>query len=405
MKNKLTSVIAIIGLALAGAGAWWWQNQAGAPTMSAETGKAVQAPPAKDGPGGGAAKPVAVEVGKAQRQRLVEATEAVGTLRSVRSVVLRPEVSGRVMAIGFRDGARVRKGQLLVQLDDTLLRAQLRQAQAQAGIARTQVQRNRDLAAQNFVSSNAVDQSAAALEVAQAQVAVVQAQIDRMRLLAPFDGVAGIGQLVVGDFVRDGAELARLEDTSRLWVDYRMPERDVTRVRPGLEVEVVLDAVPGRRFSGRVVALDAQVDSDGRALLVRAQLDNPGGLLKPGMFARTRTTIGARDEAIVVPEAALVPQGGEQYLIKVVDGPKGKVSERLRARLGARMAGKVEILEGVADGDTVVVAGQERLMRGEAQAVRIVQIGAAPAGKAAGPAAAGSDPAASGGASAPRPAA
>lgn len=402
MKKKLVSVIAVAGLALSAAGAWWWQN-AGKPAATPAAPSAGAAP--TRGPGGGG--PVAVEVGRAERMRLLDTTEAIGTLRSVRSVVLRPEISGRVTALGFRDGQRVRQGQLLVQLDDTLLRAQLRQAEAQAGIARTQLQRNRDLAAQNFVSSNAVDQSAATLEVALAQVAVVQAQIGRMRLLAPFDGQAGIGQLVVGDFVRDGTELVRVEDMSQLWVDYRMPERDVGRVRTGLGVEVTVDAYPGRSFTGRIVALDAQVDSEGRALLVRARLDNPDGLLKPGMFARTRTTIGARDAAVVVPEAALVPQGGEQYLVKVVDGPQGKVSQRLRAQLGARVAGKVEVLDGVAAGDTVVVAGHERLMRGEAQPLRIVQIGAtAPAGKSAAPqaAASGAGAPASAAASAARPA-
>jgi membrane fusion protein (multidrug efflux system) len=311
---------------------------------------------------------------------------AVGTLRARQSVVVRPEVSGRVVQIGFADGQRVRAGQLLVQLDDKLQAAQLQQAQAQAAIARTNLQRNRDLLAQNFVSQSAVDQSAASLEVAESQVALAQAQLARLRIVAPFDGVVGIRSVNVGDFVKDGADLVPLEDTTSMWVDYRLPERFIPRVRPGQPVEIVLDAAPELRLRGRVEALDAQVDAGGRSLLVRARLDNPGGVLKSGMFARTRTVFDSRPQALLVPEEALVPQGDKQYLFKVVDGPGGKTSQRIEARLGVRVPGRVEVLEGVAAGDLVVTAGQGRLLRGDPQPLRVIEIGAAPA--APGPAAA-----------------
>lgn len=386
MNKKLTTLLAIAGLAAAAGLAWWLQSAPRPPGAGA---------PASARPGaGGPGAPVAVEVGTVRRLTLVDATEAVGTLRSRQAVVLRPEVSGRVAAIGFAEGQRVRRGQLLVQLDDTLQRAQLRQAEAQAGIARTELQRNRELVAQNFVSQSAVDQSAAALEVAQAQVALAQAQLARMRIEAPFDGQAGLRQFDRGDYVKDGADLVNIEDSSQMLVDYRLPERYVARVRPGLAVEVTLDALPGRPFAGRIEALDSQVDADGRSLLVRARLDNRDGALKPGMFARARTTLGARENALVVPEEALVPQGGKQYLIKVVDGPQGKQSQRIEAQLGVRIAGHAEVLQGLAEGDLVVTAGQARLMRGDALPLRIVQVGAArppavPGSAASAPAAAG----------------
>src|SRR6187431_2872305 len=174
---KRVQVVAVIGLALLAGAAWWWQNK---PRAASESGSAKGAPTgagvaAAPGGAGAAGGPVVVEVGKVLRQRIEEDAQAVGTLSSRQSVMLRPEVSGRISRIGFSDGQRVRRGQLLVQLDDSLQSAQLRQSEAQAGIARTNLQRNKELVSQNFVSQSVVDQSTAALEVAMAQVALSKA--------------------------------------------------------------------------------------------------------------------------------------------------------------------------------------------------------------------------------------
>jgi membrane fusion protein (multidrug efflux system) len=307
--------------------------------------------------------------------RLSDDVSAVGSLRSLQGVMLRPEVSGRIAKLGFVDGQQVKRGQLLVQLDDTLQQAQLKQAEAQASIARTNLQRSRELLAQGFVSQSAVDQNVANLEVANAQVALAQAQLERMRVLAPFDATAGIRRADVGDYLKDGADVINLENLEALHVDFSLPERYVTRVRAGQAVEVSLDALPGKVFKGRVDALDSQVDTDGRALLVRARVENPGALLRPGMFARPRVVFATRENALVVPEEALVPLGGKQYLYKVIDGANGgKVAQRVEARLGLRLPGKVELLEGVAAGDVIITAGQSRLERGDLQPVRVIDL-------------------------------
>ncbi len=325
-----------------------------------------------------------MEVGKVVAMTLEDDAQAVGSLRSRQGVMLRPEVSGRIASLGFSDGQRVRRGQLLVQLDDTLQQAQLKQAEAQASIARTNLQRNRDLVAQNFVSQSAVDQSAAVLEVAEAQVALTKAQLARMRIVAPFDGIAGIRSVDTGDYVKDGADLVNIEDLSQVLVDFRLPERFIARVKTGQSVEVGLDALPGQRFTGRIDALDAVIDANGRSLLVRARLDNPGGVLKSGLFARTRIVFAKRENALVVPEEALVPQGGRQYIFQVIDGPNGKVSKRIEARIGLRLPGKVEVLEGLAADDLVVTAGQARLGRGDPVPLRVVDISRPGGGRPAG---------------------
>ena len=379
----LHTLVAAAGISVAGGLAYWYQNKSDATVLgSAATptaGGSAAARPAVAGsrPAGGAspaAGPVSVEVGKVETMSLQDETSAVGTLRSRQGVMLRPEVSGRISRLGFVDGQRVKRGQLLVQLDDTLQQAQLQQAKAQASIARTNLQRNRELVAQNFISQSAVDQTGSALEVAEAQVALAAAQLRRMSILAPFDGLAGIRLINMGDYVKDGADLVNVEDVSAMAVDFRLPEGVISRLKPGQEVDVSLDGLPSQRFKGKVDAVDSQLDANGRSLLVRARVENTQGLLRPGMFARARIVFDVRQQAVVVPEEALVPLGGKQYLIKVVDGPGGKVSQRIEARIGLRVPGKVEILDGLSAGDVVVLAGQARLLRADGLALKVLDL-------------------------------
>ncbi len=405
--KKLHTVVAVVGIVAVGTAAWWYQRggtverkEAGAAAGVMAQGSASAAgrgaggaagPGAAAGTGGG---PAAVEVGKVEVLRIEDDAQAVGSLRAVQTVIVRPEVSGRITKLGFTDGGRVRKGQLLVQLDNTLQDAQLKQALAQSSIARTNLQRSRELQAQNFVSQSAVDQNAAALEVAEAQVSLARAQLSRLAIMAPFDGVVGIRSVALGDYVKDGADLVSLEDRSRMWVDFRLPERFVGQTKVGQAVEVALDAMPGKPFAGKVEALDALVDANGRSLLVRARVDQPGAELKSGMFAKARIVFAVRERALMVPEEALVPQGGKQYLIKAVPASSGAapavsgngagpalVSQRLEAKLGVRQAGKVEILEGLSPGDLIVTAGQARVMRGDALPLKVIDIGKPPPGR------------------------
>ena len=383
--KKLRWVVVTLAMAAALLAAYWLQNRSVPKVQGVPSSAAASTPTTP--PSGERSGPVAVEVSKVEAVDLKDETQAIGTLRSKQGVMLRPEVSGRVKQLGFSDGQAIKRGQLLVQLDDALQAAQLQQAQAQAGIAQTQLQRNRELLAQNFVSQSVVDQALANLQVAQAQVALSQAQLARMRITAPFDGAAGIRLVNVGDFVKDGADLVNLEDISTMWVDFRLPERVIHRVKAGQLVSVGLEALPGKTFSGQVQALDSQVDANGRSVLVRAKLPNPQGLLKPGMFARTGIVFSERRGALVVPEEALVPQGGKQFLIKVVNAlepGQPPTSQRIEAKIGLRVPGKVEILDGLALGDQVVTAGQARLMSADGSPLKVVEMGRAGGGKSGG---------------------
>ena len=366
-SRALYLVVAVIGLVGAGTAAWWLQKPGAAAPQNATPAVARNAQRA------GAAKPISVEVAHVRAMAISDEVQAVGSLRSRRSVVLRPEVSGRVTQLHFRDGARVRQGQLLVQLDDQLPRAQVQQAQAELSIARANHQRNQELVAQGFISQRSVDESAANLQVAQAKLALAQATAARLKIVAPFDGIAGIGNVHVGDYLKDGTDIVNIEDIDSVWVDFRLPERYQTQVRVGQGARVELDALPGATFSAVVRAIDPQIDANGRSVAVRGSIDNRDLQLRPGMFARVTAVFGARADAHVVPEEAIVPQGSKPYVLKVVPGaaPDSRIAQRVPVQLGLRRAGQVEVLQGLELGDTVVTAGHQRVQQDGAP-VRVV---------------------------------
>ena len=447
MVSKVSFVAAaVLGIAIAGSAGWWLQSRPTAPTHITGAGAGASAIASTSKPDGSAvpaARVAGVEVAKVQAQTLRDDAQAVGSLRARQSVMLRPELVGRITALNFKDGGPVRKGQILVQFDDQLQQAELQQMQAQLAIAQASLKRTQELVAQNFMAQQTLDSSAANLKVAQAQLALAQARLNRMAVRAPFDGTAGIRLVSVGDYVKDGADLVALEDTRQMLVDYRVPERVGGKLKPGQTVELVLDALPGRAFSAVVEAVEPLMDATGRSVAVRAvvsgagkpkdksaakptrQADaqslaagdkktaNPAGdgsMLRSGMFARVTTVFSVNEAALMVPEEAIVPQGNRQLVYKLVQPEPGTnlppdvkfVSLRQEVKLGVRRQGKVEILDGVALGDTVVVAGQQRLQK-DGSPVRIVELGK-PAAKASGP----QNPASAGaaaGAAAPAPAA
>ncbi len=387
--KKKYALVALAGICVASGVAWWMQRPSVAPAPSAQT----PATPAS-GAAGGAQRVPAVEVAKVTTTTLVDEAQSVGSLRSRQGVMLRPEVAGRVKAILFTEGQRVAKGQLLVQFEDQLQAAQVAQARAEMSIAEANHKRNQELVTQNFISKRSVDESAAALDVAKAKHDLAQATLQRLKIMAPFDGVTGLKQVNVGDYLKDGADIVNIEDIDAVLVDFRLPERFQSKIRPGQKAQLNVDALPGRPFTALVQAVDPLIDANGRSVGIRGCIDPRQRQLRPGRFARGSTTFGVREQALTVPEEAIVPQGGRAFVVKVVPGekPDTLVSQRVAVRTGVRQPGKVEITEGLEEGDTVVTAGHQRLQK-DGVPVRVVDLAAA--GKAAtGPAGAASAPAA-----------
>ena len=329
-------------------------------------GDASKALPGAAGAGKGATGPIAVEVIQVKPTTVQEDLQAVGSLQSNESVILRPEVSGRISAIGFKDGQVVRKGQMLIALDNSLNAAEVAQMQAENDLALANLKRSEDLASRKFISSSAQDTAASNAQVAEAKLKLAQARLSKMRILAPFDGVVGIRGVSLGDYVKDGTDLVNVEDVRILKVDFRLPERNLTQIKVGQSIEVVADALPGERFAGNIDAINPRIDANGRSLELRARLENTAGKLRPGMFVRVRVIVGERANALLVPEEAIVPQGQEFFVYRVVEGQ----ARRVPVKIGVRRDARVEIVDGLQAGDQVVTAGM-RLSR-DGQPVSIV---------------------------------
>jgi membrane fusion protein (multidrug efflux system) len=191
-------------------------------------------------------------------------------------------------------------------------------------------------------------------------VALARAKLQKTQIRAPFSGIVGIRNVSVGDYVKEGQELINIEDIGSLKVDFRLPESHLARLRKGLAIEIATDAMPGETFKGVLDAIDPLLDASGRAISLRARLDNPDLKLRPGMFVRVRLAFGGERQGLTVPEEALVPAGNDNFVFKVVEGK----AQRAKVTIGQRRGASVEIEEGLKAGDEVVTAGQLKLRDG-----------------------------------------
>lgn len=354
MRRFIVAVLAAAILAGGGFGLWQFRQQ---------LHQAANASRAGGGPPAGLAVPVLAE--PVSVERIAEEVTAIGTLRANESVALRPEVAGRVAEIAFAEGSVVTAGTVLVRLDDQIPRAELAQAEAELALAQATARRAQELYARGAGSAAARDQAVATLRTATAAVELARARLAKYSLAAPFDGMVGLRRISPGAFVDVGAEIVTLVSIDPIKLDFRVPEVFLARVREGQKIAVSVDAFPGRSFPGQVVAIEPAIDPAGRSIAIRASLPNGDGILRPGLFARVTLTLREEPEAIMVPEAAIVPFGGQLLVMKVVDGK----AQSQPVTLGLRRQGKVQVTQGLAPGDVVVTAGQMKLQPGASVAV------------------------------------
>ena len=285
---------------------------------------------------------------------------AVGALIAEDSVVLRPEIDGRIDKLLFKEGQPVKQGEVLVTLDSAEQRARLAAAQADLKLAESRYKRSEELVAQNFISRQALDEARANLDILRARLRQEQVALDKTVLRAPFAALAGLRQVSPGAYVNKGDDIVRLDALGTLKLEVPVPETYLPLVRIGLPITLTVDALPGQSFSGKVHAIDPVVDPVSRNVRVRARIPNPAGTLKPGMFARAIADLGGKTHAILLPEQVIVPRPDGAYVVLAVDG---KAALR-KVTLGKREPGRVEIVSGVQAGDTVVLDGQIKLRPG-----------------------------------------
>jgi len=319
------------------------------------------------GPPGGMA--IAVEAVTVRSEPLQAGISTVGTLRADESVVIRPEINGRIVKIHFDEGQQVREGEPLFSLDASVNQADLREAQANLASARRANERATDLGGRQLLSRSDVELTQAQLAVMQARVASAQAQLAKTTLVAPFSGVIGLREVSAGEVVSPGQALVNLVRLDPMEVDFSLPEGQLAQVAVGQTLRLVVDAYPGEDFVGTVSAIEPVIDINSRSARVRAKVGNADNRLRPGLFARVSLDVGdVAATAILVPEQALMQEGQTRFVYVVREGK----ATRTEVTTGQRLPGRVAISQGLSEGDQVITAGQAKPMMHDGAAVNVL---------------------------------
>ncbi len=355
-KIKNWSGIAVAGVAIAGLFFWLGIRQTAQHSLASNS--TTQSSPSKTA--AGAPPPTTVDAARVRMAPIAKTISAVGSLRSDETVILRPEVSGRIASIDFQEGQRVTKGTVIVRLDQAVQRAEMQQAEANLALAKSRIERSRGLHAKGFISGQALDDAESGYKVAIAAADLATARLARLDIKAPFSGITGLRLVSVGDYVREGQDLVNIEDIDSLKVDFRIPELFLKQISVGQPLQIALDAIPSLSFVGRVLAINPLIDSNGRSVVIRAVVKNTDARLRPGMFARVKLVTNDRQEGLIIPEQALIPVGDNFFVFRIADD----LALRTKIEIGTRFAGSVEIARGLANNDVVVTAGQPKLRDG-----------------------------------------
>lgn len=308
------------------------------------------------------ARVINVEVADTQEIPKQEFINAVGTLLPFERVSIRPEISGKITEINFREGSTVQKGQELIKFDDRLANAKLKNASANLINAEQTVQRLE--ASKGSASAQQLDSAKTAKLQAEAELEMAQIEVDHTTLTAPFNGTMGLINDYVGSYIQAGNELATIVNTDKLKLEFNLPERLAHTVEVTQPLQFSVDNFPKKKFTAEIYALSPEIEQEGRSLIVRALYDNQDQGLLPGMFARIFLEIPLGYNVIIVPEEAVFSSEGKQYVYKIIHENDQTIAKLTEVILGERSSYAVEILHGLKKGDQVVKVGQARINDG-----------------------------------------
>lgn len=321
--------------------------------------------------------PITVSATLSQAEVWQPTLPAVGTLTAVQGVNVTTQVPGKVTKILFEDGQKVKHGDLLVVLEDSVQKAELENASAARDLAATAIKRFRPLLAKGAISPYHMDKLNAEYKEANAQVAQAQANLDYVHIKAPFSGRLGIRQVDLGQYVQSGTDIVTLATEGTLFADFTLPEKDLTKVFVGQEVSLTTDALKGRTFKGKVTAVSPEVDQSTRNFSVRATLPNEDNTLYPGLFARVEVHLPQDQNVVTVPKTAVsyTLYGDTVFVLdqdtreKYQDKPIMTV-KRLPVQPGMEREDQVAILSGLQPNQKVVTSGQLKLQNGSRVVVK-----------------------------------
>ncbi|MCB1784795.1 MAG: efflux RND transporter periplasmic adaptor subunit [Gammaproteobacteria bacterium] len=318
-----------------------------------------------------AAPPVPVIVSQVERVPFEDRIEALGTLKANESVALTASVTETVSVLHFDDGDRVAAGQTLVEMTSAEEHAQLREARALVTEAEQQYRRVQALATQGTASKSLFDERDRELKTARARLIAIESRLSDRLIKAPFAGVVGLRNISVGALVEPGDLITTLDDDTVMKLDLAVPSVYLAGLAPGLPLIATTRVFGERAFTGEVSGVDSRVDPVTRSVVVRARLPNPQRLLKPGMLMQVTLRKDLR-EALVIPEAALMPVGREQFVLVAEPGDDGHKVARRQITIGTRRPGEVEVIDGLQQGELVITHGTMRVRPG--QTVKIAAI-------------------------------
>lgn len=321
--------------------------------------------------------PTRVEATAVIQSSLTKSMDVVGSVESGEAVELRSEIVGRIERLAFEDGQHVKAGQLLVKLDSSVQEAELERARANLNLVASNVSRYGKLMQSGFVSKMKVEESQAEYSLARANVRLAEANLAKTEIRAPFDSKIGLRRVSPGDYVSPGDKLVNVDKTGEVKVRFTVPEKFLFDLKPGTVVSLGVDAAPDVSEHATVAAIESRVASDSRSIRVQAMASNADGKLYPGQFVTVNLPIRELKGALLVPDQALVPQGGEVFVYRV----DGQTAKRVAVKTGLRADSKAQIVEGLKAGDVVVTAGHQKLQDGAAVQVShpsVVQLLATP---------------------------
>lgn len=310
--------------------------------------------------GGPGAAEVTVTTTVIEPQAWSDNIQALGTVQARESIMVTAKVSETVDRVHFESGDEVQTGAVLISLSGEQQRAALAAAEAAANEADRLYERQRGLAEQQLIATAMLDTQQATRDAARAQVREIRANLGERTIRAPFPGVLGIRQVSPGSLVQPGTVIASLDDVSRVYVDFPVPEAQLANLAVGQQITGRSTAYPDRDFDGIVSTVDSRVDAASRAITVRGDFPNPDRALRPGMLVQVRLSRSAR-EALVVPEIAVVQVGRETFVYRVRED---ETVEQVPIEIGSRVAGRAEVISGLSAGDRIVVDGTGKLRPG-----------------------------------------
>ncbi len=319
--------------------------------------------------------PEIVTTAVAQAQIWESTLTAVGSLVAVQGVVIAAEMSGKVVAIAFEPGSMVKAGDLLIQQDIAAEEAELRAAEATAGLTKLTLERARRLLAEGTFSQAEFDKADADHKQARAQIDNIRAVIAKKTVRAPFTGLLGIRLVNLGQMLSPGDQIVSLQSLDPIYANFSLPQQQLTRIRPSLKVRVATDALPGEVIEGAVTAINPQVETATRNIMVQATVPNRNQHLRPGMFVNVTVLLPEQDKVLVIPSTAVLnaPYSDSVFIVEHAAGDKqgasDKVARQQFVKLGERRGDFVAVIAGLKEGEMVVSTGVFKLRNGQAVTV------------------------------------